>query len=454
MASVIARLAIALLLGLAGCYSRATVSASSLRSLTGGQGARIALDTIDGNRVVLTPRSHVQFRRIDGTLTPAVDASDISITSQGVALTSRDIPLVHATEVIVWDLEPLLVHILHRTAPPGVSIEVRSDRSIHIVAGHGVFDTWLKTFLIEAARDRFGIQTRCEPSCAYQAQATLERLSDNPAGAFGRWAFSNPHDGWRAIPHEQLPWAVRSGVAVPEELFWRDIHSADISNLSGARTLGAIAAGTALAGPATAAGLIGGSGFVLPAPPDLPTLDVTMGHGLRPGAMTQWYSGPAPSQLVQPQPLFTRWSQIRSIVDPAIAFEVGRDPFASGSEMLEGSAVLTVRLAGVLETGFVARYAVSDAGGFDVVAGLFRIGGHLNLDINERFAVPFGIELGATSEVETTFRSYLGLRVRLAEHWFLGAFPCNPVWTDLTTTVSARPRSWRFPSTLELGFAF
>jgi hypothetical protein len=86
------------------------------------------------------------------------------------------------------------------------------------------------------------------------------------------------------------------------------------------------------------------------------------------------------------------------------------------------------------------------------IIGVFHLGLHLPLDADHRIAIPLGFDAGAGGAgLGGFFRLDLGLRCRLGERWFVGAYALNPSF--LRVEGAGAPRAWSFASGLELGAA-
>jgi len=422
---------LAMLLCLGGCYSVASVPASSLRALRSSRGGVVALDTTSGQRTVLTPRSRIRFQRIDGTYTRAVSASDLAVNDEGL-FAIHAVRVDEATEAIGCGLDDAALEVLARTAPEGRTPEVSPDGSVRLRGTDGAIYRWLSTFMFE--------------------MATYRR-------PLGRWTFRCPEHGWAARGWTDLITALDHGIEVTSGLAWRDLHRAEIENMNGGRTVGALVAGTALAGPVFAAVVAQNLGFTLPSTPDLPVSASDLEAASpwvggprwsEPGPM-MWSAGWKAPQIEHRRRVFTRWTRIRSISDPVLTMEGGHDLRFGDDKVFNGSYGAVVRFIGLIDVGAGARYTIS-RDGYDTVGGYFRLGGHFHLDMQGRFAGAFGTDLGAGRSFQ--FRPFLGLRARLTEQLFLGVFPFNPLYTGSGLGVRGRSPGWTFPSTLEVSFAF
>jgi hypothetical protein len=159
-----------------------------------------------------------------------------------------------------------------------------------------------------------------------------------------------------------------------------------------------------------------------------------------------WAPSPADRVALAAPALFDDGAQRRSWVRVLAS----GDELASSGLMIGGVGV-GVRLRDLVELGGGAHHVsirdeASGAWTTGTALSLFARG-NVFLDAGRRWALPVGIDAGtALGDDEATFvRLRAGLRVRLSDKLFAGAYPFNPVRID---------GAWSTPSGLELGLAF
>ncbi|MFH2009200.1 MAG: hypothetical protein ABI333_21605 [bacterium] len=309
---------------------------------------------------------------------------------------------------------------------------------------------------------------------------------------------------------DRLGASVQGPDGAPQRLaLWSEIYAADVVNLSGGRTYGALLAATLLVGVvvlmiagggkgkgggkllsgvgragarASAHALYGGlrlgviiahgarppsveqpPGDASPAPPPADPTTPPDESGTPPPppapppAPGETVSIPAP--LVRSQHAFSGVVRRQSRVRFLGALEGGSDLTMHDGGSVQ--ALLGLRIYDALELGLGARMLVHRGTRTATPQthrsswmAVLRVNAHLDLDANRRVALPLGFDVG-TGQATVYVRMTFGLRVRVARFLHVGLYPFNPTYTRFKDDTLLRDYEWwSFPSSLDLLFTF
>ncbi len=128
-------------------------------------------------------------------------------------------------------------------------------------------------------------------------------------------------------------------------------------------------------------------------------------------------------------------------------------------ESPSASVLVGLRLREVIDIGGGFRELVttvpSGSASLPCFIGVGRLGVHLPLDTAEIFAIPFSVDAGAGQNVLYHLKLNLGLRIQLPYRFSVGLMPFNPTFTAFKETgPMVGARKWTFPTTLEVGFSY
>lgn len=491
-----------------GCYAPTqVVLGPDLGPLvTADQPAPIFLRTATGRGVRLDPNSQICVLRAGRGYLPCQEVGALEVGARGLRI---DYPLtIHDLhEVRVTGLDPVSTEALREIFGPKMIPSPDAQAWSLQLSESSNFVTLLRQFIDLAGKrhslDAYETYRRRWPNQAESSPLDEDAFArfwvhqQGPEAGLGRWTFATKWeqvaklDGseFVVLPMEkrgseqaessydvQLPgkfW-VRSGIP------WEQIQQIEISNLSGARTLGALAGYAALslallplAGLASLGGRGSGSGgTVIRVASDVVTGQLaSMSAAETSGAAV----GPGPSPELEAaaltRPLFGARLRRQSIVRFVLASELDVGTDFTRLEGMQTGALAALRFKDVFEIGAGGRYLLSVLPGgpgprlVHGGVGTFHLGLHLDLDARRRFAIPLLADLGAGGALKFHGRFQLGLRVRVAGPFYMGVYPLNPVvglYHDEQTEDTAaspqatfpRPPTWTFRSTIESGVAF
>ncbi|HEY3358461.1 MAG TPA: hypothetical protein VGQ83_34760 [Polyangia bacterium] len=388
-----------------GCYAN-TVVTSDLAGLRQGNRTReLVLQTSAGDRTRIGPNSEVRFLRTDGQWTAWVQANELCVSGDAVALCQ---------------------------APAGRPARLRwryvQGVEVKNLDGAATYGAVLGTTVLVAA------------------VVVLVALSAKGGGGGGGNLLSGMGHGAKAGGH-----AVRAGGHAGAHALGTAARVT--ANLT-YHVLEATARGWAWYGPELQvvevapapyypSGLIAASPVAAPPP-------VVEGAPLPPVA----------TGGRDRAPLFSPEARRRGAVRFVGAVEGGTD-FSLGAGGT-AAALAGIRVFDALElAGGVRLIAIPDEPG---VSGspvrsrwlaFGRLLAHCDLDSERRVALPIGLDVGG-GQAELHLRAVLGLRLRFWEGVSLGVYPYNPTFTSFADgRGERRSAGWfTFPTTTELSFTF
>jgi len=304
--------------------------------------------------------------------------------------------------------------------------------------------------------------------------------------------------------------SARSAHGGPQRIArWDEIYAADVVNLSGGKTYGAILAATLLVGVVVlliAGGAKGkGGGKLLKVFGGAATrasvhalygslrLGVIVAHGVRASSGVRPHDAPptygpatpatpptdatgapppppppppapgatAATPVLRPvsRPAFSNVTRRRSRIRFFGAVEGGSDLTMHDGGSVQ--ALLGMRIYDTFELALGARMLVHRGTRTNTPQkhrsswmAVLRANFHLDLDANRRVALPLGVDIG-TGQATVYVRMNFGLRVRLAQFLHLGLYPFNITYTRFKDDNLMRDYEWwSFPSSLDLMFSF
>jgi hypothetical protein len=183
--------------------------------------------------------------------------------------------------------------------------------------------------------------------------------------------------------------------------------------------------------------------------------------GKQPHVATAVATAPASTAARKPLPavpLFSGSLRRRSVIQ--LIGSAGAGTELARFQGYTGSLTAGIRLRDLIEIGGGLRHTIeplrSDLRGerdFSLV-GFGRLGLHLWLDDEHRFAIPLSVDAGAGHNVRFHLRVNYGLRFAPLRNLWIGLMPFNTSYTDFTSGPFDGSSRWSFPSTLEVGFSF
>jgi hypothetical protein len=255
-------------------------------------------------------------------------------------------------------------------------------------------------------------------------------------------------------------------------LRWNDLVAVEVNDVDTGRTVVGIVAGTSLVVLAAATEVLVLAALGAASGGHLHGGDVGLARGAMnavlehagerpeddPEALTHGDEVTGADPVVLVSPLFAAEARRRDIVRFGASVETGIE--TSGNLMLsEATVTLGLRLLNVLEFGAGLSTVTDGSAGTTAptetdlwarsrVIPRARLGLHLDLDANRRFALALGQQVGVGTHGWIDLRTEWGLRVRLNDRLQVGLYPVNPrvSWpgtaTARTTYVSAVDVTW------------
>ena len=196
-----------------GCYATTEVQPTQIASI---QQPLAAPKKMAGS-TRLGPNSEIRARFYDGSVTPWLPASGLSVAKDGL-VSGRSFPLTAATEARISGAGGNAADMLSATAPPEARIDIVDDQLRLRIGDPRLLLPWIATYATGAAE------------------------LHQPAGMV---SFQGPHRHWASdwIPVARFATVAPSGFAklrVAEGIPWRDVEALEVHNLEPIRTTGAI----------------------------------------------------------------------------------------------------------------------------------------------------------------------------------------------------------------------
>jgi|GEM_PF-5926684 hypothetical protein len=336
--------------------------------------------------------------------------------------------------------------------------------------------------------------------CANQCKISKGRLAAWVTSPFansemGDWEFHFSGGATAKVAAAKLKEIRREGIIVHQGWPWSKIARAEVSNLSGGKSFGA------LIGTAAVAALLAPVAFIARGVPNLsafgksgkgggmPTVPLGGGSPDSPNSTcrnrevvetTAALSSSSPSQMAKTMAkaaksaeskdarnavysltakrIFTPTQRRRALVSFTAALGTGTD-FRNGDQV-QTDVQIGVRFLRTIELGAGARNIVSGTATRDDkvssnFVGFFHFGLNFELDAAQRVSIPIGFDVGKGGPVELHAKTLLGLRVRVHDRIHLGVYPFNPTYSRFENSHSYAQKSrWSFPTSLELSTNF
>ncbi len=450
----------AIAIAASGCYlphyTKRRVADADLGQLRrAGRTSEIILHSPEGEPIRLGPRSYIRFQRTDGSFTQGYEASDLSVSEEGV--TSPGVPNDDAViQIRVTGLGAPRAAILAEIAPRSASLVPLPGRSYDLVGSNRALFNWVRAYVKEMDALKKG-----------------EQPNQTRLGAAGEWRALGLR-GWGPPTDGDL---LGNGFLLPDGLRWEEITGVEIAYvdgktlgtsalLTGAFTLGAAAAGIIGAGMQAGGGLArmsGASGSSNGSRSSGGSSGGGVGEGIGTGVLSDAPPfGPRDpaerASLVEnnrvpsgTRKMFSIGMRIRGMAQPVLALESGGD--LRQHDELGTNAVLSVRAIQAIEVGGGVRQ-IWRRGSVEnperSYGGFLHLGIAFDLDVARRVTIPVAYDLGGVNRAGVYMKFAAGVRVRVAEKLSVGLYPFNPVYTG----TSHRSSGWNFPTTLELGYLF
>ncbi len=433
----------------AGCYVRKPVSKNTLSAVTSPQRTHaVVVRAANGDAARLDPHTLVRMKDQTGGWSRPLGAAHLYTSRRGLFAYDRA-PISLATRISVHGLGIVEQHALRQSKPPGATLITPLGERWELQADPRQLDLWLRAFLDATAdgyADVIGGGTYCSKV------ACLERLRRRlfAKNARGFWRFDFGRERSRAIPTRRLANVVDHGVRAWVGWSWHAIRSAELFEFSGPRTVGAVF------GVSAAIAMMFSGG--------LHALAATLPAKGGPRRVFHPTSvGPPDSDA---RPLFSGHVRRRAAVQ--FIGDAGSSVASGGNWMVSGASA-GVRFVDLFDVQVGFRHAYQRgagpavAVGFDGAApvrdngrhGAFmvaRLGFHIPVDVDHRVAIPLSIDAGRGNG--SYFRANLGVRYRLSDKLFVGAYPFNPTRLRVTTDSGDGKGVWSWQSGLELGLSY
>lgn len=443
------------------------VACSSTRQLTGTGALQIAghregwvVPTTGRWHERIDPLTSLQFQRADGTWSEAVHGFELNVDRDGAWIDQQQ-PLGYlAEQVSIDEVSSDVGEIIVETRPKSATLDIDQPDATHLTVRYRLaapradLDTWLAAIVLGVARldpiDNIAMFKRMPLTGDVAKLYQLREV--NEAAALGHWRLFARSRGWFAdFRGKALAAATERGFGARVGWAWAEVQIVEVTNLSGSKTLGAIIGISALAVALAPMAVImrsmpfgggggggsGGGGSAIGNVPG-PSGDGSDFH------KATWDPAVSPQSGLSAAPLFSTGAQVRSWVQPILAFD---STLAYRADLLSTGMTARIRIAEVWEIGGGVRESLSH--GTRSTTGVFTTGLHLPLDAGMRFAIPVGFEVASGGEIKIDLRVPIGLRYS-TDHWFVTASPATPEYLH----AAGSPRRWSLASTLELGYAF
>lgn len=512
---------------LCGCTSIQMVPVKRLKTLQPGQSKAMVLQDQKGRPVRLGANAKVRFVCNTGEKTKWVSARKLLMSKQGVHIKVH-LPLHRAIRIQFQQLGPearafLQQHlgtqldtssgpnwVLHVT--PRLPVGWLRQLFVTVAIPHATPTDlrWYKVYhrIVNRAQDRAHnpeMLRRYQASVQmYESRMVHHYFKVTGGKSLGLWNVSFPGASNLSLQGPELLRSWQHGVQLYDTLSWKQIHAAQIENLHGPKTLGAIVGTAALAvviAPFTFAlrglggasrGSSGGSGFTLAARGIEAAAGAAVSGAAKADRRAQLKQlnrqtkrqlskkkkhelgksegfptgqGLAQGHLQTPgrsvQSLFTPFEKRRSLFQFVAALDSGVD-FIQPNGM-ESRVFLGFRISEFFTIGGGLRMSWNNlfVPGFQAVnsrpnlEGFFRMGVHLELEPSYRVAFPLSVDLGGGNATTFYMRLNAGIRVRIWRSLHVGLYPFNPTLTLVDPEQQpANPKPWSFPTTIEFGGSF
>lgn len=430
-----------------GCYRGASVDVQTLARTSRRAQADPSVVEARGRMVRWTPNSYVRLGDGAGRWTRALRAGDLRVNARGVFARDRA-PISMATRIVATGLGHVEVAALRATRPHTARLILRSPGVYELEADTGDVRRWLGDFVNAAVEaylaPLYHGQVR-RRAVATPAQRVYQRkMARNML--LGSWTFELGALRSKRVSTRWLSRILARGVPAWVGWSWAAVRDARVYDLASGETVA-----WTLGVPAAIVTMFSGGLHVLsqtlpprrPAParlsPDvIGTADSDARHA---------FSGRARRRSIA-----TLIADVQTTSDVRGAWKV-----AAASAGVRLGDLLDVQLGyrRVLRPHTSAATLALTAGDSDDSPVdstsatsshlVLRLGYHLPLDAHQRWFVPIALDLGGY------FRATLGLRLRLTNAAYLGAYAFNPTYLPDTSGDGGR---WSWQSGLELGLSY
>jgi hypothetical protein len=378
------------------------------------------------------------------------------------------VPYTH--QVTMRGLDRATLDDLAATRPKlGTSLTIEEDGAAVVQARGEILDTWLADFidtvsLRHVPREKHACIGRPGGliECFYIHTPHMARVYMRLALAcapFGTWTFALDRHGELVAGGTQIFDRLENGLDTRKGWRWSDVAYAEVEDISGSKTLGAIIGTLALSaalavvrggGRVAARGGVPGARF---GEVRAPNINIGSTTTYAPGT---WRPELADDEGRAAPMLFGERARRRSIARLVLQTDLAVDAF--GATQSFETATASVRLGQLVDFGIGGGHlAVRDGSKF-WHGGLlfFRFGAHLPIDAPHRYAIPLSMDIGGGGgePLGVMWRLRTGLQRRIGDNAFVGAAitPTFLNWKHGGPTENAK--RWSLAAGLEAGWTY
>ena len=450
------RLLLCVALANSGCWTTRTVPREQLAPLMKGETEHVVAAAFGPRKIRIDPNAVLRFSNRSGQVSYPQTGRQLRVNDDGVFM-RQHLSITAAKRARVLGIIPAVAEKLAITRPEGARVTSVNDGEWLLVAKGPVLDRWLREYVDAVARlsapvepNRWclldlgiGKLKRVIPDAQHTAKCrrgvngewAIAYLRHELHGApVGTWTFEFSPGHWSSrFEGNGVLDALEGGALMDVGWPWHEIDTVEVTTLSGIKTLAAI-----LGYSITIAGRVI-TGFSVSGP------DIDM-------SPTRWTPRLLGNGKTVPMPMFSSTSRRRSAVQAYAAVST----LAAGAQPIEANHALCadigVRFANSVELGLGAsRVAAQGAVGGNAYS--LRIGGHLALDADHKFAIPVSVDFGTGSGVPGLARLNLGVRTQVHDRSYVG-LRLSPTALSLDTPSGEVQQQLWLAYGLELGFTF
>lgn len=440
-------------LSCSACWTTRTVAGKQLAPLMKGGGHHLVATALESRKIRIDPNAVLRFRNRGGEVSYPQTGRQLRVNADGVLMREL-LQIATARRARVVDIPPTAAKILAKSRPKDARLSRDNEQAWELVAEGAVLDDWIREYVDRVARHyappeptqwcvldlgignwrRVSTGTETSDKCRVAPQdkwsnAYLQHeLQGRPLGT---WRFEFAPGHWSAaFKARELIDAQERGVLMDVGWAWSEIETAEVTNLSGAKSLFAIFAYSAAIATHLISRVSVGPDIDMERRAWLPQL---LGDG---GS--------------NPVPMFSSTSRRRSALSVYGAASTNAIGLRSMAENHTLNANIGLRFADSVELGIgTSRIATQSTPGGTCYH--FRIGGHLAIDADHQLALPISFDFGRGSGVSGLARLNLGIRTRLFGRTFVG-LNLSPTALALDAKSGVVQQEFWLAYGLELGF--